>query len=198
MWAFDNHCCDECSNPLDRGYRVLIDRHGDKARVCMDCYTRAMQPRPFGTFEKWVSAIMLLLAVAIVSLAMAGCATIEPHTERVMVGDRLVTIVTDDPSAPEECGNWSEPWVGCWMGQFSTIYLKSPVSLATVEHELSHAAGMFHGEWKDYPVIGKRCAEVILSGGKYKAGQMICLDSRTGTEEIWSDRNFTKLERATV
>lgn len=190
--------CDHCGGELDAGARIWYDRHGDPYGVCSTCYERLLHPlRPVRPTMLRVAAWAAMAAGALLILAnLAGCATLEPRTERVMVGDRLVTIQTDDPSAPPECGQWNEPWVGCWVGQFSTIYLKSPVKLATLEHEMDHAAGMFHGQWLDYPAIRKRCAEVILGGRRYQAGQMICLDLETGTEETWSDRQFTRLLRA--
>lgn len=60
--------CDCCDKPLDGGYRVMFDRHGDGERICMACYEKEMEPKPLDTFDK---VCIALLSVAFAALIAA-------------------------------------------------------------------------------------------------------------------------------
>lgn len=120
----------------------------------------------------------------ILILLLAGCATgLTPRVQTFMVGGVEITEHIDTDDHPASCGDRTA-WDGCYaqIGGRHHIWRTSMTSAHTVAHERSHALGMRHTEWADV-FGGGKCARVYASGGRYKFGQMICVDQ--GGERVF-------------
>lgn len=184
--------CEDCAAEIQRGQQLhqWFDKHGDAHWLCDSCYQIALRPedvRDWKAFTLTGSLVVLALAV----LALSGCATVEPRTEKRLVGDKLITVHFDHPATPAACG---ENWAGCnFPLGGTTVYVRSPVAGHTVKHEIAHVDGMRHGPWVRNHVLNRVCAVVTQRGGGYEVGQNICLNGRG--EEVWTDANFTSIAR---
>lgn len=126
-------------------------------------------------------AIIFVLAFCLAPLV--GCSPLRPMVvERDVQGIKVVDhIDTDD--APDSCGDRSA-WGGCHVqiGEKHHIWRSSFVSQNVIAHEDAHVLGMRHTAWTP-DFTGRQCATVLISGGQYKAGQMLCVGPR-GEEVI--------------
>lgn len=120
-------------------------------------------------------------SILLASLLLSGCLTLPHKVEIVQIDGRAVEVHTDAPASIEpDCG---DSWAGCY--KFGKVWLRSPVSQHTVDHEFAHAAkpAMEHGPWVRHPVIPMVCAVVLVAGGKYRLGEAICVD-RSGERVV--------------
>lgn len=113
---------------------------------------------------------MTIRAFAVVLLC--ALLALPSHAGTVNIDGQVWTEHIDATDVPEECAALM-PWRGCTTPSVRRIDYRSPVAQWVIEHEHGHAGGMQHGYFERS--FGGLCAPVFSAGGKYHAGDTICI-----------------------
>jgi hypothetical protein len=122
--------------------------------------------------------ILALTAIGVsLSLLLGGCAS-TPHqiAQRVSPQGKPYTLVVGALDVPAGCEDYRN---GCYSPPLNTVFVPIYFQQHTLDHEEAHVDGMRHTPWT--VLMGRYCSTVVVPGGKYAIGDMICVNANSET-----------------
>lgn len=130
------------------------------------------------TKEQYDALSNTMRCLLILCSLLVGC-TVTPTVSTVEINGRMLTEIYNVEHDVPWCG---DRWAGCYDSVTNTAYYRPYAKQHTIDHERAHADGMVHTPWKRGFWGTEICATVMIAGGKYEAGDRICVTQRGETQ----------------